>query len=102
MLEHATGSSDRVPNGSPVSLTTTGDGRFALTLQMNQAADDVTHRIELSSDLVNWTDASARFSVLSFTNHGDGTGTLTYRSDPGLVSAALRRHFVRVEFSSEP
>ena len=102
LLEHATGSSDRVPNGSPVSLTTTGDGRFALTLQMNQAADDVTHRIELSSDLVNWTDASARFSLLSFTNHGDGTGTLTYQSDPGLVSAALRRHFVRVEFSSEP
>ena len=102
LLEHATGSSDRVPNGSPVSLTTTGDGRFALTLQMNQAADDVTHRIELSSDLVNWTDASARFSLLSFTNHGDGTGTLTYQSDPRLVSAALRRHFVRVEFSSEP
>ena len=102
LLEHATGSSDQVPNGSPVALATTGDGRFALTLQMNQAADDVTHRIELSSDLVNWTDASAGFSLLSFTNHGDGTVTLTYQSGPGLVSAAVPRRFVRVEFSRVP
>ena len=101
-LEHATGSSDQVPNGSPVSLATMGDGRLALTLQINQAADDVTHRIELSSDLVNWTDASARFPLVSYNNHGDGTVTLAYQSDPGLVSAGVPRHFVRVEFSREP
>jgi hypothetical protein len=102
LLEHATGSSDQVPNGSPVALATTGDGRFVLTLQVNQAADDVTHRLELSSDLVSWTDAGAEFSLLSFTNHGDGTATLTYQSGPGLVSAAVLRRFVRVEFSRAP
>ena len=102
LLEHATGSSDQVPNGSPVALATIGDGRLALTLQINQAADDVTHRIELSSDLVNWTDASARFPLVSYNNHGDGTVTLAYQSDPGLVSAGVPRHFVRVEFYREP
>ena len=102
LLEHATGSSDQVPNGSPVALATTGDGRFVLTLQVNLAADDVTHRIELSSDLVNWTDAGAGFSLLSFTNHGDGTATRTYQSVSGLVSAAVPRRFVRVEFSRAP
>jgi len=102
LLEHATGSSDQVPNGSPVALATTGDGRFVLTLQVNLAADDVTHRLELSSDLVNWTDAGAEFSLLSFTNHGDGTATRTYQSVSGLVSAAVPRRFVRVEFSRSP
>lgn len=102
LLEHATGSSDQVPNGSPVALATTGDGRFVLTLQVNLAADDVTHRLELSSDLVNWTDAGAEFSLLPFTNHGDGTATLTYQSGPGLVSAAVPRRFVRVEFFRAP
>ncbi len=102
LLEYATGSSDQGPDGSPVALATTGDGRLVLTLQVNQAADDVSHRLELSSDLVNWTDAGSGFSLVSFTNHGDGTATRTYQSGPGLVNAAVPRRFVRVEFSRAP
>ena len=99
LLEYATGTLDSVPSGSPVSVSSTVDGRFALSLRVNQAADDVSHLVELSTDLVNWADGSADFELLSALNHGDGTSTLIYRSEPGMISLAVPRQFVRVQFS---
>jgi hypothetical protein len=99
LLEHATGTSDRVPSGSPVALSITNDDRFVLTLQRNLGADDVSHRLEISTDLVNWTDATGEFSLLSMTNNGDGTAIQVYQSSPGTISSSIPRRFVRVQFT---
>ena len=102
LLEHATGTSDSIPSGSPVALSSTIDDRLVLTLQRNLAADDVSHRLEISTDLVIWTDASADFSLLSVTNNGDGTATQVYQSSPGTIRESIPRRFVRVQFSLAP
>ena len=99
-FEYCTGTSDLVPGGSPFRLLAGGEERLTLILQVNQGADDVSHRFMQSSDLQNWTEAGAEISLLSRVNNGDGTATLTYESQPGAVNPVVTRRFLRVEFTA--
>ncbi|NIP95793.1 MAG: lamin tail domain-containing protein, partial [Akkermansiaceae bacterium] len=63
LLEYATGTSDLIPGGSPVRLSSTTAGRLTITLQVNLGADDLHHRLQLSDDLVDWVDATPEFSL---------------------------------------
>ena len=98
-FEYATGSSDTVPGGSPFLLAGGPEDRLVLTLKINQAADDVSHRLMLSTDLQNWTEAGTDYSLLSRVNNGDGTATLVYESPPGALNSPVDRRFLRVEFT---
>ena len=98
-FEYATGSSDAVPGGSPLFLAEGPEDRLVLTFKINQGADEVSHRLMLSTDLRNWTEAGADYTLLSRVNNGDGTATLVYQSPPGSVNSLVDRRFLRVEFT---
>jgi hypothetical protein len=91
-LEHALGSADQDPNQGP-GLFSAGVNEDSLTFSFrrNLLADDVAYGIEVSSDLVNWTDAVGR---LVETPIGDGTSTVTFISDATI--SARSRLFMRL------
>jgi hypothetical protein len=53
LLEHFFGTSDDTPS-APMSVTVSG-AQASLTFPINPLADDVSHLVEFTSDLENWT-----------------------------------------------
>ncbi|MDB4502034.1 lamin tail domain-containing protein [Akkermansiaceae bacterium] len=53
LLEHFFGTSDDTPS-APLSVSVSG-GQASLTFPINPLADDVSHLVEFTSDLENWT-----------------------------------------------
>ena len=93
LLEHALGTSDEIPNPTPITITTNGQ-QFVMTIQTNQGADDVALEPETSGDLIGWT-TTPEISLSTSVNHGDGTSTLTYVGDAEFL-LANPRHFIRL------
>ena len=58
---------------------------FLLNVRVNLGADDVQMVVCFSTDLINWEPADVS-ALVSRTNHGDGTATLSFRS-PDLISS---------------
>ena len=100
LLEHAIGTSDSDPSADPLTIST-ADDRLTVTVQKNQGADDVTLALEMSTDLVVWSDPPAEFAMISSTNNGDGTATLVYQSTPAFFASEPRR-FLRLSAALNP
>ena len=70
------------------------DDYLFLTFHKNLDAD-VSLTVEVSSDLINWSSASATIEHMLNVDNGDGTATATYRfTDP--VGQGQSQNFVRL------
>jgi hypothetical protein len=56
-------------------------------------ADDATSQIEASTNLINWTDASALLIEQSRTDQGDGTALIKLKLSPAVLGS---RWFFRI------
>ena len=72
-------------------LTTMSGGTFAYLKRLG--ADDATFQIEASTNLINWTDASALLIEQSRTNQGDGTALIKSKLSPAVSGT---RWFFRI------
>ncbi len=59
LLEYALGTSDSVPNGTPITVEPYGTD-FLITIPWNGAAEDITLTPEYSTQLTTWTPAMAQ------------------------------------------
>ncbi|MGI9240486.1 MAG: chitobiase/beta-hexosaminidase C-terminal domain-containing protein [Verrucomicrobiales bacterium] len=73
------------------------DGHLSLTFQMSLSAGGVVAEVETSSDLITWTGGASAELVTS-TNNGDGTASLTYRSVAPIDGA--EEMFIRLRVSN--
>ncbi|MBB21640.1 MAG: hypothetical protein CMN04_01935 [Roseibacillus sp.] len=75
-LEHALGSDNLNPLSGPELLSAgSPDGTLTFTFQRKLAADDVLFTVEVSRDLILWTNETA---LVSETAGSDGTSIVTY------------------------
>ena len=75
-LEHALGSDNLNPLSGPELLSAgSQDGTLTFTFQRKLAADDVLFTVEVSRDLILWTNETV---LISETAGSDGTSIVTY------------------------
>ena len=84
LLEYALGTSPATANPNPFKIAITGTS-VEITTTINQEADDIEITLQSSSSLTGWNDASEDLPIVSRINNGDGTTTVTYRSQPGFL-----------------
>jgi hypothetical protein len=108
-LEHALGTSDALPDRGPSPLLGSGtfdDGTgsfrefLTITYTRNLGADDVIYEVQTSTSLAPgaWQGGDGFAAFVSWTNNGDGTATVTWRSTTPLAS--LDREFLRLRVVS--
>lgn len=78
----------------------TGNQGVSFTFDRDLQADDVDFEVEISTDLVNWTDGSAIFEVVDVNDPGDGRRSLTFFAGP--ESLPDEKLFVRLKVSLSP
>jgi hypothetical protein len=94
---------------SPESYPTVGIGTFdngaglsddypTISYRRNLSADDVIYDVEVSPDLESWSNQDT--TLVSSSANGDGTETVTYRSNAPLGN--LGREFFRIKASLRP
>jgi len=92
LAEYAFGTSPFVANPSPFAVSANGTAvRISTTL--NQTADDLAISLEKSTDLTNWSDATADLPEISRVNNGDGTVSVVFESASAYTGAEIRRFF---------
>ena len=92
--EHALGTSDADPDGSPLQIAGSG-GALTLTYTQNLAADDAVVDAEFSEDLTAWADANA-FLQAEVAHLGGGIALITLRQSAPLPNAARLYFRLRV------
>lgn len=99
------GGSDAVPfdGGDLLSYSLASDPKgeilgdiFVLNLRVNLAADEAIVRAQFSEDLVTWTPVTIN-ELISRTNHGDGSATLSFQSPFPLSETTRQFGSVQVE-----
>ena len=95
LVEYAMGTSPLSPEHAPPSPELSGDF-LTLRFQSNKAADDVTLVAEGSSDLGTWSSVE----IISRTDNGDGTETLTARAPADIH--ADPNYFLRLRATLKP
>jgi hypothetical protein len=110
-FEHATGTSDEVPNarsGATIGTAVFDDGNgspgdhLVLSYQRNLAADDVLYEVQASTGLqpAGWNSGPGFVEFVSMSNNGDGTATVTYRSTRPYLS--VPHEFLRLKVRARP
>ena len=84
LLEYALGTSPTTANPNPFKIAITGTS-VEITTTINQEADDIEITLQSSSSLTGWNDANEDLPIVSRINNGDGTTTVTYRSQSGFL-----------------
>lgn len=109
LLEYAFGSLNGDGGSSPESYPTTGTisadngaGTFvdylSISYRRNLAADDTIYHVQISPDLSSWDTLGV--VLVSSTANGDGTETVTYRSETPISNVS--REFLRVRVQLKP
>jgi hypothetical protein len=74
-----------------------GVAYLSLTFTQRLGADDVLAAAELSADLVGWDPREVAVQLVSAQPNGDGTATMTYRSQTPVT--AKTREFIRLRLA---
>lgn len=90
LLEHAFGSSDQLPDPSPISSVFISTGEFKMSFPRNLAAEDVRFEIQLSGNLVDWSPAAGAATLTGSVDEGGGIVRETWII---LAPSASRRFF---------
>ena len=100
LAEYAFGTSPSIANPSPFDVEASGTA-VRIATQLNQTADDLVISLEKSTDMINWSDATADLPEISRVNNGDGTVSVVFESASGYTGLELR-HFFRLKIELLP
>ena len=105
LLEYVLGTNPNGPGAPSMSaavqsLTVNGipGNYFTFTFTHAPATDDVTWRVEMSTDLATWSAAPADTQRVSMVVNGNGTVTETWRSGAPVTGV---KHFARIYASTQ-
>lgn len=103
-LEYAMGTSDTSSSSTPLlelasDQVSEGTDYLNVSFRINLAAVGIQYTLQASDNLTAWEEAD--FTHFSTTNHGDGTATLSYRSD-GPASTLPAQNFYRIQVVGQP
>ena len=98
-LEYAFNTDPQVKE-SDIVQSATNSGYFEITFPMRVAVVDLLYSVEVSEDLLTWSDAAGNYQVLSITpDLGGITDTVTVRILPAMTNAAKK--FVRIKVTAQ-